>query len=279
MLRKITTRQTEGFLANYRLPELTFTPHEKLPETIRPIWDALHTGNPSLALTRARHVLGEQRLFAASERAALKVGLAAAELFSGATDRARRQAGRSLDLFPGQWSAHRIHLTILSMQRAFKAAYMHLYSLEIARPVPAWDEPLRRIDRLHALASWSWRLGEWEIVAGHLNEAYPKGLSSMPTEILEDWFRLSLYRNRPEDAAAAAAILIAERPAELADELLQTIVQSGWTKEALPLYRNAFSREPQSQLLRRRLVALCIREGKLDEARALTSPGALSLAA
>ena len=265
MLRKITTRQTQGFLANYRLPELGFSPHGKLSERVHAIWDALNTGNPGLARTRAEHALEEKRLCSASERAALKVGLAAAELFSGATDRARRQAGRSLDLFPGQWSAHRILLTLLTMQRAFKAAYMHLSSLEIAHPVPAWDEPLRKSDQLLVLASWSWRLGEWETVAEHLNEAFPKGLSTMPTEVLEDWFRLSLYRNRPDDAAAAAAILIKERPAELADELLQTIVQSGWTKEALPLYRNAFSREPQSELLRRRLVAL--------------SPGALSLAA
>ncbi|NNE34998.1 MAG: tetratricopeptide repeat protein [Rhodothermales bacterium] len=101
----------------------------------------------------------------------------------------------------------------------------------------------------------------------------------MPAPIQEDWFRLSLYRDRPEDAVAVASVLIEEKSIPLADELLQTIVQNGWTKEALPLYRSAYKRAPESQLLRRRLVALCIREGALDEARTLTKPGALDLAA
>jgi hypothetical protein len=101
----------------------------------------------------------------------------------------------------------------------------------------------------------------------------------MPIPLMEDWFRLALYRGRPEDAAAVAALLIERTTVESADALLQTIVQNGWTKEALPLYRTAFANAPKSQLLRRRLVALCIREGQLDEARQLTQPGALGLAA
>jgi hypothetical protein len=59
--------------------------------------------------------------------------------------------------------------------------------------------------------------------------------------------------------------------------LLQTLVQQGWTEYALPLYRTAYAAEPRNQLLRRRLVALCIREGAIEEARALAKPGALDL--
>lgn len=279
MLKKVASPQKRGFLTQYQMPPLSFAAIESLPDPVRPIWDALATGNPSLAETRARHTLQEKRLFSASERAALKVGLAAAELYSGATAQARRHAGRALDLCPGQWSAHRILLTILSMQKAYKAAYLHLSNLDLSGPTPLWDEPLSDLDVSLSLASWAWMLGEWDTVAGHLTDAYPGGIEQMPAPILDDWFRLSLYRDNPDDAAAAAGLLIAERPAEVADELLQTFVQSGWTKQALPLYRVAYQRAPQSQLLRRRLVALCIREGQLEEARELARPGALSLAA
>ncbi|GIV59746.1 hypothetical protein GQ464_003465 [Rhodocaloribacter litoris] len=279
MLRKVDTTESQGFLAHYRIPPLSFVPHARLPRVIRPVWEALNAGNPAMAIMRARHILLTHQPATQSERAALKVGLAAAELYSGASDGARRLAGHALDLYPGQWSAHRIILTILTAQRAYKAAYMHLVSLAPAGPVPLWDEPLSEQERHLALASWAWHLAEWETVAHHLQAAYPQGLETLPPALLEDWFRLSFYRNQPEEAAAAAALLIAERPAQSADEVLQTLVQCGWTKEALPLYRTAFAREPRSELLRRRLVALCIREGKLDEARALTQPGALSLAA
>ncbi|CAN0548561.1 unnamed protein product, partial [Laminaria digitata] len=36
-------------------------------------------------------------------------------------------------------------------------------------------------------------------------------------------------------------------------------------------------KQPRNELLRRRLVALCIKEGEIDEARKLTESGALNL--
>ena len=279
MLKKVVTNHSEAFLAQYRIPPLSFVARGPMPETLLPIWEALNIGNPALAQARATHALEEKRLFSTNERAALKTALAAAELYIGSAEDAKRRAGRALDLFPHQWMAHRILLTILSTHRDYMAAYMHLSNLDLAGVLPVWDEPMEPIEIELALASWSWLLGEWENVVMHLNRAYPGGLATMPQPLQEDWFKLSLYRGRPEDAAAAAAILIADRTVELADELLQTIVQNGWTKQALPLYRSAYDRAPKSQLLRRRLVALCIREGALDEARELTTPGALSLAA
>ncbi len=279
MMRKLSTPTQQAFLSQYRIPPLAFTVTDTLPPSIRLIWDALATGNQTLAEARARHALSEKRLFSTNEKAALKIGLAAAELYGGATANARRHAGQALDLCPGQWAAHRILLTIQTMQQAYKAAYMQLSNLDLTGPIPVWDEPLSETEVQFALASWAWMLGEWDTVAGHLSAAFPGGIAQMPEPILEDWFRLSLYRNNPEEAAAAAALLIADRPAEGADELLQTFVQSGWTRLALPLYRDAFRKAPKSQLLRRRLVALCIREGRIEEARELSKPGALSMAA
>jgi len=232
-----------------------------------------------MARQLAASALSEKRLYAASECAALKVGLAAAEWSLGSVQNARRHAGHALDLFPAQWSSHRILLASHCSKRAFKAAYLHLENLESTGPVPTWDEPVSLVEREVALAAWSWMLGEWEKVAMHLQAAYPAGISIMPAQLQEDWLRLSLYRDKPDDAAAAAALLIETRPADLTDELLQTIVQNGWTKQALPLYRRAFKSEPGNPLLRRRLVALCIREGEIEEARLLTKPGALSMAA
>lgn len=212
------------------------------------------------------------------ERAALFAACAFAELSTGATDMAKRHAGKSIDLYPSQWLGHRVLLAVLAGNHDFKGAYMHLASRRL-RPVAAWDEALPKVDKHTALGAWSWMLGDWDLVAKHLNKAYPDGISTMPEPIQEDWFRLSLYRDKPEDAVAVASVLIEEKSIPLADELLQTIVMNGWTKEALPLYRNAYKRCPDSQLLRRRLVALCIREGALDEARTLTKPGALDMAA
>jgi len=279
MLKKISVRKSPSYLSTYQLPLLSFRLHAQLPATIRPIWKALHKGDAATARSLATQALKEKRLYPASECAALKVGLAAAEWSLGAVQNACRQAGQALDLFPNQWSSHRILLAVYCSKQGYKAAYLHLQNLDEAGPVPAWDEPINKTEREVALAAWAWMLGEWEQVATHLESAYPSGLSRMPTPLQEDWLRLSLYRGKPDDAAAAAALLIEERPADLTDELLQTIVQNGWTKQALPLYRRAFASEPGNPLLRRRLVALCIREGEIEEARLLTKPGALSMAA
>lgn len=280
MMRKVNLKPQDEFrLAGYRIPELTFEAKDLPFSSLDPIWASLRDGDHKAAHGLARKAMDEKRLFSSEERAALKIGLAVSELRSGAVDAAKRLAGRSLDLFSNQYSAHRILLAIHIMRKGYAAAYLQLANLPLPIKTPSWDEKLSFSDVHVALASWTWQLGEWDQVADHLNLAYPEGIDQMPPEIREDWFRLSLYRGHPEDAAAVAALLIEERPVDNTDELLQTIVQSGWTKEALPLYRTAYENRPKSELLRRRLVALCIREGELEEARALTTNGALRMAA
>ena len=278
MIHQIRAASAQAFLANYRLPHRTFAQKDPNFPVIGPIWDAMNEGDYRIAAGLVTAELEGQRLFSAEEKTAMMVALANAELLMGKTDRAKKTAGKTLDLFPNQWSGHRILIHVLHLKQAYKAAYLHLRKLEPG-PVPLWDCPIGTTERHTVMAAWSWLLGEWERVSTHLKKAYPDGIDSMPAEIQEDWFRLSLYRGRPQDAVAVASLLIEQRPVDLADELLQTFVQNGWTKEALPLYRAAYESAPQSQLLRRRLVALCIREGELEEARDLTRPGALDLAA
>lgn len=272
------TTSSDAYLAQYRLPKLKFEYDEWTYDSVKRVWKELRRQNYHEAHYFANQALQEQRVFPAEERAALLAGLAAAELRLGSTAAAKRHAGKAIELFPNQAAAHRILLTVLAANRAYKACYMHLSTLRKG-PTSIWDEPLSKSEKNTALAAWAWLLGQWDLVAKHLRAAYPKGVSTMPDEVQEDWFRLSLYRDRPEDAVAVASVLIADRSIDFADEMLQTFVQNGWTAQALPLYRNAYRREPKSQLLRRRLVALCIREGQLDEARRLAKPGALDVAA
>jgi tetratricopeptide (TPR) repeat protein len=276
---QVATPRAEAHLAEYRLPVFSANQTKFSFKSLSPIWEALRNEDYPTAREIATNAMEEKRLFSAEERAALKIGLAVAELQLGAIDAAKRLAGRSLDLFPNQFSAHRILLTVQTMRKGYAAAYLHLANLPLPDQTPTWDEELSFTDVQIALASWAWQLGEWDQVADHITSAYPSGITDMPVEIREDWFRLSLYRGHPDDAAAAAALLIDQSGVEGADELLQTIVQSGWTKEALPLYRSAYEKEPKSELLRRRLVALCIREGELEEARELATSGALRMAA
>ena len=280
MMKKLSVSAgNDTHLSSYRIPELTFEKTKLLHDSIKPVWAALANGQNKLARIIAIELLSENIKRTNQERAALNVGLACAELRLGALDAAKRQAGRSLDLHANQYSAHRILLSILSLRKGFAAAYLQLLNLPLPKRTPRWDEVMAHNEIELALAAWAWQLGEWDQVFFHLNRAFPDGLENMPAEIREDWFRLALYRGHPEDAAAAAALLIDHSPIENTDQLLQTIVKSGWTKQALPLYRTAYAARPQSELLRRRLVGLCIREGQLDEARALTNGGALRTAA
>jgi len=280
MMRKVELEpRNESFLSAYRLPEITFEATELPYPSLSPLWEAMREGNFEEARTLAHETMQERRIFPAAERAAIKVALATAELNLGATDTAKRMAGRSLDLHSNQFSAHRILLTVYMMRKDYTAAYLHLANLPLPKRTPKWDEKLAETDVHVALAAWAWQLGEWDQVADHLQIAYPGGLSEMPANVREDWFRLSLYRGLADDAAAAAESLIEGSSIHRADELLQTIVQSGWTKQALPLYRKFFQDKPESELLRRRLVALCVKEGQMQEARELAQPSALKLAA
>ena len=279
MLRKIQTSRYEAYLSTYRLPGIAFSDSPQLPASLRPVWTALQADAAPAARRNAQLALAENRLFSAEEKAGLLLGLAAAQFRMGSTEDASESVRRSLDLFPEQIAARRLRIQILTARRDYETAYAELSSLEEPELPADWDTSLQTVERELTLASFSWLCGRWDEVAGHIQAAYPDGLVSMPDEIQEDWFRLALYRDQPDEAARAAAILIQRRPVALADEMLQTIVQNGWTSQALPLYKDAFGREPESELLRRRLVALCIKEGDLDEARRLTAPGALRTAA
>jgi len=280
MMRKVELQpRNESFLSAYKIPEPSFTATELPFSSLRPIWASLANRSYEEARTLCMTAMQEKRIFSQEERAAMKVALATAELHLGSTDIAKRFAGRSLDLCPNQLAAHRILLTIYVAHKDFAAAYLHLANLPQPTDIVSWDGPLSQKDTNVALASWAWQLGEWDQVADHLEVAFPNGLSEMPPEIREDWFKLALYRGKADDAADAAASLLDERTVDGADEILQTIVQSGWGKQALPLYRTIYTRQPENELLRRRLVALCVKEGSLLEARELTRPGALKLAA
>jgi tetratricopeptide (TPR) repeat protein len=279
MLRKIQTPRYEAFLAGFRMPEIEFVDSPQLPSSIRPVWTALQADAAPAALRNAESALLENRLFGAEEKAGLLAGLSAAQLDQGRTEDAWESARKALDLFPDQNAGNHLQIMVLSSRRDYVTAYERLESLESIQSPAIWDTTLDPVQKQLALASFSWLCGQWNQVAEHIETAYPDGLTSMPDEIQEDCFRLALYRGQADEAARAAGFLIQRRPVELADEMLQTFVQSGWTSQALPLYKDAFGRDPQSELLRRRLVALCIKEGELEEARRLTAPGALRTAA
>ena len=280
MMRKVELQpRNESFLSGYRLPELNFESTDLPYSSLMPIWSLIQNREIESARATIIDTMQERRIFPADERAALKIALAAWELKLGATDAAKRMAGRSLDLTDKQLSAHRILLQIHVAHKDYTAAYLHLANLPIPVQRVVWDEELSHQEIQIALASWAWQLGEWDQVSDHLMMAFPGGLSEMPADIREDWFKLALYRGNADDAAAAAESLLGVHSIDGADKILQTIVQSGWTEKALPLYRKFYTEKPESELLRRRLVALCVKEGNLEEARSLTMSGALKLAA
>lgn len=263
-----------SLLAFYSLPKRSYEPPSSFPVALRSVWSALQAGTSRVAAQRARAFLQEPP----SEdtlRAAALYALAAAAWQEDHAAIAEQHARASLKAEPNQWAAHRILLEMLAARHAFEQAYLHLTRLELPDDGPDWDVPLPARQRHLAAAAWAWQIGDWEAVATYLACAYPKGLLDMPVGLLEDGFRLALYRKRPADAAEAAALLIANRSIESTDDLLQAIVHQGWTEQALPLYRSVYADAPDNELLRRRLIALCIREGVIDEARELSSLGAL----
>ena len=280
MLRKVELEpRHESFLSSHRLPELTFQTQNLPFRSLKPVWEALDKGQTTEARNLAKDATQERRIFPPEERAALYASMAAAELKLGATDTAKRLAGKSLDLHADQYMAHRILLTVHVIRKDFTAAYLHLANLPLPSGTPDWDCTLRFQDVQVALAAWAWQLGEWDQVADHLMMGFPGGLSEMPASIREDWFKLSLYRGLADDAAAAAESIVGSIPERDADDILQTIVQSGWTGHALPLYEKIYRDNQDSELIRRRIVALCIKEGRLEDARKLAASSPLKLAA
>lgn len=280
MMRKLNLQPSpESFLAGYRLSDISFDCTDVPFSSLTPIWDAMRTEQYESAISLAQSAMDERRIFHPEERAAMNMAMAEAERRLGATDAAKRLAGRSLDLFANQLASHRILISVHLGRKDFMAAYLHLANLAVGDTKTLWDSPLDYVETHTALASWAWQLGEWDQVADHLLTAWPQGPAQMPASLCEDWFRLALYRGQANDAADVAALMIADLSVERADEILQTMVQSGWADQALPIYTSFYAERTDSELLRRRLVGLNIKQGNIEEARRLTRSGALRLAA
>ena len=266
-----------SYLATYRPPRLQFMALDALPAPLHPVWSALRGQKVRLALRRGYKLLREEKL-TTDARAALLAAIAWAELENGVTAVSKQMAYESLALCKQQWMAHRVLLGLYVAERNFVMACRLLETIETADSVLAWDEPLPEREQHLLRAACAWMTHDWDSAGSMLLQAYPRGVRSMPGFLQEDWLRLALYREQPNDAAEAARCLVVENPTERADVILQTLVQQGWHKQALSLYRMIFDRDPSNELLRRRMVGLCIREGELIEARRLMEGGALRLA-
>lgn len=266
-----------SFLAKHRPPRLTFADSPRLPEAVRPVWSALRAGDVKQALRSGYKLLRANDLDQ-NVRAAVLAGLAQAELEHGVSSVAKQLAYDSLSHCKQQWLAHRVLLTAHVAEKDYETARRLLETIDEPKQLASWDEPLSETECHVLRAACTWMTHDWDAAAGHLGDAYPAGVTSMPTVLQEDWFRLAFYREQPDDAAAAAQHLIADHTIEKADLLIQTLVRQGWHKQALALYRRIYDQDPGNELLRRRVVGLCIREGEVNEARRLMELGALRLA-
>jgi len=265
------------YLATYTLPGYRFEPTDDLDLILEPLWHALRAKEYARAEAYGQFARNDAPLLSEAVRAGLLSGLALTELRLGRFATAKRLADESLREFPAQHLAHRVLLERLVLLKDYQSAIAHASSIGPVITPTSWDEPLTKSDLQIASAAWAWRLSDWDRVKAILDAAYASGLETMPEPILQDYFRLALYRDQPDDAAATAMVLIRKRSVETTDAILQTLVQQGWTEQALPLYRHAYTEAPESALLRRRLVALCLKEGAIDEARSLARPSALSI--
>jgi tetratricopeptide (TPR) repeat protein len=277
MLTSLSFNSEDSYLGTYRLPPVNLAKAPNLSPSMSTIWASIQSKEADPRARSIRLILSQKTRMADDEAAALKVALATAMLSAGKFGNAWKLAEQAIELFPQQSSAYRIMVQILMIRQEFKEAYDLLENLKVSAQAPHWDTPLKKRERHVCAASCAWRLKEWEDVARHLKKAFPRGVKTMQKPLQQDWFRLALYRNEPDDAAEAAGLLVTPSALDFTDALLQTLVQQGWTHHALPLYRTIFDKDPRNQLVRRRLVALCIKEGELDEARRLTAPGALDL--
>lgn len=268
--------ERSGYLSSYRPAPFTFSA-ASAPRVLSTLWKHLAGGDTRNALAESRRLLREKSVRDKETLAGLLVGAAAAELGAGNPRQAVPLVKRSLSLLPHQWMAHAIRIEAYEALQAPERAHRYSISITLAEEYVGWDEPRSRAETHTLIASLAWRVGAWDDVAKHLTEAYPHGVATMPGDLRGDWFRLAFYRTDPDEAAEAARAILPDCSIDQLDTLLNAMVQHGWTSEALPLYRDAFAIHADSQLLRRRLVGLCIREGALDEARELASSGALNI--
>ncbi len=277
MIESLSLEPQHSFLANYKIP---ISKPGKGKKTATKPSVPLTSLQQKMADPRARSlrmILSQGADVAEAEAAQMKSEMAVSMLRAGKSDSAVKLAEQSLEIYPKQWLAHCIKIDVMMAQHHFAEAYEYLMSIKIKGGRPDWDIGLSKRELNLCAASCQWRLKAWDTVDEHLRKAFPDGVKSMPTGLQEDWFRLALYRHQPDDAADAAAQLATSNTLEFTDALLQTLVQQGWTGKALPIYRRVFAKQPRNELLRRRLVALCIREGEIEEARKLTESGALNL--
>lgn len=265
------------YLATYTLPGFTFEASDDFDLVLEPLWHALQAKEYARAEAYGQFARNDAPVLERSVRAGLFAGLALTELRMGRLATAKRMAEESLQELPAQHLAHHVLLERLVALKDYEGAIQHASKVQPVATPMKWDEPLTQLDLRIATAGWAWRLSDWDSVKNILDTAFPAGIESMPEHILQDNFRLALYRDRPDDAAATAMVLIRKRSVETTDTILQILVQQGWTEQALPLYRHAFTVAPDSALLRRRLVALCLKEGAVDEARNLARPSALAV--
>lgn len=266
-----------GYLASFRSRGFDFT-STSIPPLLTALWQSLAENDTRNALTESRRLLRDPSTENRELLAALFAASAEAELRAGNPIEALNLARRSLLIYPDQWMAHGICINAFEAEQDSQQAYAFVSSIEWEDGTAGWDEPPTSTELHILIAALAWRVQEWDDVARHVALAYPDGIDSMPDPLKSDWFRLAFYRDNPLDAAYAARSILSNCSIDELDELLNTMVQNGWTSEALPLYRTAFTMHPESELLRRRLVGLCIREGSVDEARDLASSGALNIA-
>ncbi len=252
-------------------PILTFTRVEGVPAAVKPVWEAMRRHDCRTALSTGRELLQT------TSDTALLIALAVAEMNTGNSSQARMLANTALQRCPVQWAGHRVIIEVLQLEGRHDEAYLYTSMLNVPDGIPTWDEPLSLRDQNLLGAALAWKVRDWEGAFQHVSLAYPEGIESIPDDLLDDVFRLTLYLNKADLAARVARRMIKGRSIHYADVLLQTFVQQGWIDHALSLYRTIFNQSPEDPLLRRRMVGLCIRTGAIEEARRLSRPGALEI--
>ncbi|MDQ7041203.1 MAG: hypothetical protein Q9M35_09700 [Rhodothermus sp.] len=266
-----------SFLENFRLPPPAFDRLEQLDDRLRPLWKAVRRQESRRVLTQAARLLDAPEMSLATMRAGLLNALAAARLQLRHYEAAERMLRLSLAALPTQWMAARLLVHLYETQRRYEPAYALLSRLQSRPPGATWDEPLSETDWHLGMAALAWRLRRWPTVKAHVRAAFPEP-TRMPLALQADLLRLAFYQACPAEALAMARHLLEHQSDEqTVDMLLQIFVQQGWKQEACTLYRQAYHRYPESERLRRRLVALCLQTGAIEEARRLARLGALSL--
>ena len=269
---------TASFLSTYRLQEPACDAVHGLSKRLQPLWNALAEDRTHEVRELAKEIMEQKKASSPQESAAILGAWALAELRRGAIEAAKCLAEKSLACFKDQHMAHRILLTTCLARKEFAKAYNHLSNTPLPTSCQPWDHALTEQERHTALAAWAWQLGEWEQVADHLLIAFPDGLEQMPSSLQEDWFKLALYRGYADQAADAASSILPLLSESEADAMVQTMARSGWTNQALSLYELAYEHHRESELFRRRLVALNIKTGRLERAHVLSMSAPLKMA-